>query len=544
MKKILTVLTIVALVASSVFAGFSGEASLGYTHDLDSKNSGFANGTKFKVDLDFATASAEKQAEGDIYAKISASLALKLYNGNDGTTSTGVNKVYPLYFNVSDIKASINGANWSLDILEVPGRLDLAKSAIDSSEVYKEDDDYGYDKANYDDPTTYAVGFKKAPGFGFTYAGYTVGLGFQYKDKDGSLDADFGQSVAGVLQGKIHESYAGVDFTAVAKTPEIEVLDGLKIQGGASYFLNETAGAKYVVDKTQKGIDKETKLVTDRGSAVGGSVAVGFEKDKFAIKVATDLGYTIEAYDVNYTSADYMNASIVKNAKASEKFSMDVAGNVKYDFISADGYMKIDGTEWDNGKRGATLVSGQVVTDLNTFDVPVKLTVSAKDILKTVNLGVKAEFAVIDGLTLTAKTGYVINTVDAYNKDKWVDDVFMGQWSVGLDAEYAFDYATVKAGVSAKNLGYAAVDTEAEVKALNPNMLANMKTENDLVNQVLLGLSASVETDSIIPGATLSLSWDDASDLLGLYKLNDADVYGNGGHTNLGSITAKCKVTF
>ena len=541
MKKILTVLTIAALVASSVFAGFSGEASLGYTHDLDSKNSGFANGTKFKVDLDFATASAEKQAEGDIYAKISASLALKLYNGNGGTTDTGVLGL-PV-FSVADIKASINGANWSLDLLEVPGRLDLAKSAIDSSEVYKEDDDYGFDKANYDDPTTYAVGFKKAPGFGFTYAGYTVGLGFQYKDKDGNSTTElFKRKIDGQDTTFVTKNYyKGTDFTAVVKTPEIEVLDGLKIQGGASYFLNETAGAKWITSATVKGPDKKELLVTDRGSAVGGSVAVGFEKDKFAIKVATDLGYTIEAYQVGFIpSADAKTAiaTMVKDKAASEKFSMDVAGNVKYDFISADGYMKIDGAAWDDGKRAATLVSGQVVTDLNTFDVPVKLTVSAKDILKTVNLGAKAEFAVIDGLTLTAKAGYVINTKDAYNKDGQPDDVFMGQWSVGLDAEYAFDYATVKAGVSAKNVGYAALDACSDFSEDFTEL-----ADKDAVNKVLLGLSASVETDSIIPGATLSLSWDDASDLLGIYNLTPTNETGHG-HTNLGSITAKCKVTF
>ncbi len=496
MKKILTVLTIVALVATSAFAGIKGSAELGYTHNFETKDSGFSNGTNLKLDLELATASEEKQAEGDIYAKISGSLVVKFYNGAKGWDSVGVNEV-PVYGDtylpfVTDLSASINGADWSIDILGMPGRLDLAKSAIDSSKVKYEDDDYGFDKEDYYDPTTYAVPFQKAPGFGITYKDYTVGLGFQYKDADGkeneNIDIDDTTAVVHPLK-----YYAGVDFSAVAKTPEID-LNGFKIQGGASYYLNETASVKVVTDKNVEGKDT-TKFSTNRGSAVGGSVAVGFEKDKFAIKVASDLGYTIEAYDAS-------TGIIVKDPTKSEKFSLDVAGNIKYDFISADGYLKIDGSKWDDGEKKATLASGQLVTDLNSFDVPVKLTVKSKDVLNKADTSVEAEFAISD-ITLTPSVGYVF-----LGDDKTT-------LSVGLGAKYVADVFTVEGEV-----GY------------------SLKCDTEDTHR--LYATAAVSTDAIIPGCTLKLA----------YAQTDAEA-GNmnwlkdqAKAQNFGKVTASAKIEF
>ena len=59
------------------------------------------------------------------------------------------------------------------------------------------------------------------------------------------------------------------------------------------------------------------------------------------------------------------------------------------------------------------------------------------------------------------------------------------------------------------------------------------------MNNVILGLSASISTESIIPGAELKLAWENADDVLGIYDYNkDND------NTNLGKITASCKIAF
>ena len=48
-----------------------------------------------------------------------------------------------------------------------------------------------------------------------------------------------------------------------------------------------------------------------------------------------------------------------------------------------------------------------------------------------------------------------------------------------------------------------------------------------------------IETDSIIPGATLALKWENADDVLGIYQYNVKD-----DNTCLGKITASCKIAF
>ena len=115
-------------------------------------------------------------------------------------------------------------------------------------------------------------------------------------------------------------------------------------------------------------------------------------------------------------------------------------------------------------------------------------------------------------------------------------DIFMGQWKFGADVEYDFGFAKVAAGVSAKNLGYAKTTSDGAKGMLETDKDATVK---DYVNKVILGASASVSTDQIIPGAELKLAWENADDLLKVYKYNDAaEKY------NFGKITASCSISF
>ena len=171
------------------------------------------------------------------------------------------------------------------------------------------------------------------------------------------------------------------------------------------------------------------------------------------------------------------------------------------------------------------------------MDVPVAITASVKDVLKTVELGVKAEVTAIENLKITASAGYVVNTVDAYDKDTndWAkdNDIFMGQWKLGADVEYDFGFAKVAAGVSAKNLGYKAATTTTFTEP------SDYKDMNEKANAVILGAKASISTETLVPGAELKLAWENGDDLLSVRQYNaDKDIY------NFGKITASCSISF
>ena len=74
MKKFISLALVAALVATSAFAAFSGDASVSFGYDTTSKVWGFANGKSLSVSVDIASEAAEKIAEGDIYAGIKASM--------------------------------------------------------------------------------------------------------------------------------------------------------------------------------------------------------------------------------------------------------------------------------------------------------------------------------------------------------------------------------------------------------------------------------------------------------------------------------------
>ncbi len=82
MKKTIAILLVAILAVSSVFAGFSGKASVGFGGNLDNGNFGFIDqSAKVQFDIDLATATAEQIADGDVYASIKATFGLKLLTG-------------------------------------------------------------------------------------------------------------------------------------------------------------------------------------------------------------------------------------------------------------------------------------------------------------------------------------------------------------------------------------------------------------------------------------------------------------------------------
>ena len=565
MKKTIAILLVAILAVSSVFAAFSGKASVGFGGNLDNGNFGFIDqSTNAKIDLELATANAENVGEGDIYASIKASLVVRLYNGEKGATPDKPNsqdgKWLPI--DVAIDEAKVGGENWYVSILGMPDGPDYAKSAIDTYDVKKKVDDYGFTKADYTGNYSFSVPYADTNGIEVGLFGYKFGFGLlgDYTDVDGWKQEDH------------------INFAVFAETPEYD-FGGLTVQAAATYsyksfdrlFGEGTTIPTGNVDKAPATYGGFSKT-----NAIGLAAKVGFANDTLSASIATDMGFNLEG------------------DKFEDVFDMDLAANFGWSFLTLDAYYAttaksgegvVGAVKW--GKDGGTtdhyywdanawgskytddVLSFQAKFDLNTFDVPVAITASVKDVLKTVELGVKAEVTAVENLKITASAGYVIDTINAYSKADWMranyseipetatdkelndyfkdyvgKDVFLGQWKVGLDAEYDFGFAKVAAGVSAKNAGAASdkapsqrlIDEMEEKSAADPE---NFNSWNYRANQVVLGASASISTESIIPGAELKLAWENGDDLLKVFAYNaDKEIY------NYGKITASCTIEF
>ena len=550
MKKTIAILLVAILAVSSVFAAFSGEAKVGFGGNLDNGNFGFIDqSANVKFDVVLATATAEQIADGDVYASIKATFGLKVttgekkYGGDDpffslaNETNNGLTLAV-----IADItEAKIAGENWYVSILGMPSGPDYAKSAIDTYTVEDKVDDYGMPMEDFDGNYSFSVPYADTNGIEIGLFGYKFGLG---------LLGDYSEDKGWKLEDNLKVS-------VFAETPEYD-FSGLTVQAAATYSYSG-----FTEFKSNVPVYKPTFAEFGKTNAIGVAAKVGFANDTLSASVATDMGFNLEG------------------DKFEDVFDMDVAANFNWSFLTLDAYYateakngegEVEVYTWDDASKSYKLekdwgskyttddvLSFQAKFDLNAFDVPVALTASVKDVLKTVELGVKAEVTAVENLTITASAGYVVNTIDAYDKDlnknAKDDDIFLGQWKFGLDAEYDFGFAKVAAGVSAKNVGagwasdYFENPSQATMMAvmtkavsdftIGNDLMTNKKDISDIVNQVVLGMSASISTESIIPGAELKLAWENADDLLEVYKYNaTAEKY------NFGKITASCKIAF
>ena len=399
MKKTIAILLVAIMAVGSAFAAFSGSAQVGVGANFDNGDWGFiGNETKITFDVDLATMNAEDVSEGDIYASIKGSLGLRLVSDQDGIgTGNPLNipseaGVYGVYGTIDEAK--IAGANWYVSLKGVADVNDFAKSAIDTWTAKNDmDDDWHYYKADYDKNATWKVGYDKAPGVEFGVYDFIFGVGFK----------------ANAVQEPDLDMVNKKALTLFAKTPEIAVIDGLTIQAGATYALQD---AGY--------IDADDKEI----NAFGVSAKVAYASDLLSASVATDMGYDALA----------------------EEFGADVAANVTYDFIGVDFYYAtaaansgVDGdpdarTDYADGAKVEDLLSLQAKLDLTGFNVPVGLTLKGKDLVNTQDLSATVDLT-FGSFKVSPTVGYVVDTET---------------FKAGVAAEYACDYFTAKAETNIK----------------------------------------------------------------------------------------------
>ena len=523
MKKTIAILLVAVLAAGSLFAGLSGEASVTAGVNLDKEEWGFfGNGTKVKFDLSLGKEDVENVAEGEVYASIKASIEAKIannpYTGDDKIVVVKDNElVYGkdtpnlvrIMAKISEAK--IFGSNWYVSILGVPSGPDFAKSAIDTVVDKAKDSDDGW---GFPIPETtykaksYSAPYSKANGLEAGYADYVAGFGFNSK--------------------KVNKETV-TSFSAFLKTPEY-AFEGVTVQGAVV----------------------ASKAADSKAYNYGASAKAGYATDLLSATLAADMGLTFEE-------------------KKDTKFNMDLAANFKYDFVTVDAYLNTaDATEAKDGTFpsldpedwGAVALpvwlSAKVATDLNSFDVPVKLEVTGKDLLAQIDLGAKVTVNAIENLELTVSGGYVVNTVGRNAGALWYAteaDIkpFAGQWSAKVGATYTAPIAKISGEVSLKNWGlndvlkvFAAPFDEDPKKALAGKEVMDSYVEkydlasasdnegglNILSNRLVFGAKVSVENTTLIPGAKLKLAWE-GKDLANKVKIEQK-----------GTIAASCTIAF
>ncbi len=496
MKKTIAILLVAILAVGSAFAAFSGEASLGFGGNLDNGNFGFIDSAaKVKIDVDLATATAEQIADGDVYASIKASFGLKLTTDEEtrgeveDPTTPGAPAIYPDNSANSNYKigiiaditeAKIAGANWEVSILGLDDAPNYAKG-FQTYTVEDGIDKWGLSRADFDENYNTALPFEKATGIQATVYGFKAGFGLlgDYDDED------------------TWELKDNINVAALVETPEFD-FNGFKFQVGGAYSYES-------FEKLNDNKQPTSGPDWTKTNALSVSAKAGYEKDALSVMAATDVAF-----------------KFVENEDTT--IDADVAVDVVYDFLTVNAYYGTNPVTGKNPVKGKLdtytkeysedMLSAQVKVDLNSFDVPVALTVGMNDIIAKQAIVAKAEITAIEGLKLTVNGGYTVD--EKFGRDAAgliLDDKdkdIVGKWSAGLDAEYDMGIAKVSAGISAEQL----VEKDAKVK---------------------LGLNAAVESDSIIPGATLKLAWADAEDVL------KAE---NDGAKELGKITASIKMTF
>ena len=309
MKKIISIALVAALVATSAFAAFSGDASVSFGYDTTSKVWGFANGKSLSVSVDIASEAAEKVAEGDIYAGIKASMevGIKPNHGDKAIYNDGPASDLGIWAKVSE--AYVTNGEWKVSILGSVGAPDYAKSAIDFT-YSQAKDAFGVAYGPYAVATakSYKLPTVAQKGVTATMAGYKVGLG---------------------LVGKADD----VAFNVFAETAEYEVAEGAKVQA-AAIVAN---GTKKVGDKTVADTDK---------IGVGASVKASYATDAVTVKAAADLGVENVNNDavVNFDTAvavavEPVTADVYFSKVADKNYlSAQVAADLKV--VSGDVYVR------------------------------------------------------------------------------------------------------------------------------------------------------------------------------------------------------------
>ena len=467
MKKILSIALVALLAASTVFAGFTGKASVGLGYNFQDESYGMSNATETKVTFEATTETAGAEGEGSVFAGIKASFTMKQYDVKaKGKASWAVEpKIEEAY---------VKGEDWSVSILGAQDSQDFAASAIDKT----------YDAAaDAFGGSTVAVEVAKAPGITAEYKGWTVSGGFVK-----------GEYVATKAEDKYY--FYGYEKNADGNATSLPGWRGPQAKAPENFVVLDKVKASTSTAAVKKDVVNYSVTVATP-DMVFGDVTVGFGAAVGNDKEAANLGLSAKAGYSNDQLSASVASDVVITGIGNDKVALDADVAAKFSFapVTVDAYYATNASTANklfapkSNAAAENLLSVKVAADLSSFDVPVKVSAYAKDIVNAQVLGVSAS-ATVDALEVGASFDYGIKE-EAY--------------LLGATVSYKFDAFTVAAGINYES------------------------TEKLYAN-------ASVETASIIPGATLKLAYGPVS--------KDGVVTTNLLDEAYGKIDATCTIAF
>ena len=501
MKKGIIVLLIAVLVSGFAFAKFSGSAGVIYNADFTGKTFDTTNASSFDFSFEFASEKVEIAGDEDVHVEVAASA--KFILGTLREDGYGVVNGIWLRSNKQDHRgigavisldtAKIVGKNWYVDITGTQDAYDYATAAVLTINDRTKKDDFG-NKYAADNSTaaSYSLGGAYDGVFYDVLDGVTVG----FNDFTASLGLDYAKDAdLGVYKFAAN---------ATIETPEFAFSDdAVKAQAAAEFF------------RGQIGDDDEYVFFNGIGASAKTTVAV----QDITVKAAVDMGLMIAG----------------TNADSESRFNIDARVDFKYDFVDVNIYTfggKDGLLEYGKTKEDGEAVydayedfylEAKAAFDFNAFELPFKVTVSAKNITNAASYDE-------DTFVETEKAGIVPAISVEYAKDAVkaaasfdINTTTKG-WNVLVYGTYAFEKFTAGAGIK-----FAGADEVSKV-----------------------AFAAFAESDKLVKGAVFGLG----------YGLNAADskkFYGKGGATAIadadqyttdfkkekyGNIAAYCKIAF
>ena len=483
MKKILTIALVALLATASVFADFTGSATLGLGYNFEDKSYGFSNDSEVKVTYELTTGAYPTEEtpalEGNVIAGIKASFALSIKDYK--TTAEGA-PTWNLKPEISE--AYVAGTDWKVSILGAQASQDFASSAIDK-----------YAKDGALNATTVAVGVVAAPGFTAEYKGWKMSAGFANGKKDTTtVPAKYNYYV--VLNGV---GTPKLDMT------EDEFDNWAKALGDTDVY---TVVAKQLKDEatvsSENYLDYSATVATPDFAFGDVKVTLGAAVGDATAKTA-NLGFSGKvAYDTDDIKASVASDLVLAGIGDEVKADADVALKASYKSIALDAYYAtkvatqsvITPNKKAANKTVENLLSVKLAADLKDFGAPVSVAVYGKDLINEKVLGASAKLTLENSLNASASFDYDLTAED---------------YAIAGSVGYTVDIFDLAAGATFK------YTKASDAKQLYAN--------------------ASVETSKLIPGATLKLAYGPVSDANGNATSNLLK-------EKYGKVDASCTIAF
>ena len=490
MKKTIAILLVAIMAVGFVFADatLSGKFTSKLAYDIDENKLAFSEPDN-ALDVNFSLSSGSAN-EDDIYAVIKGELTL-IYESDKtgGNLENGVES----FINSDDSKfeiteASINGQGWKLSILKAD---EMPKYAT-GWETYNDGDD-SIDlaaPAEYKDPVGLTLTLDN-----LLKAGVAMDIDF---DKDASKNA-----LAWVSTNDLN--FAGV-------------------------VVNGAVGVKKVANSgfTYVGLGLEAGYENDSLSAtVGSDMSIGIPtKDEidatFDLDVAANVNFAdmvvVDAYYATDTMLGYSyDATNKENPFDGTDFIDTYAVEIKLDATKENevikglgrGFIALGDLEkaFTSGDVTKLLtvenyLSAKVAFDMNAFDVPVKLTLAAMDLINNPYFDLEA-YVEVAGFEITAFGGYQAMIMGT-------DKLLANNLHVGGKVAYTIE-----------PVGKLSAATTFASILLNEDETGM----DDAINAMSLELA--LENTTLVNGATLKAGYKTANLLdnkIGDFKLDTADM--------------------